>query len=170
MKPTLDESVAKCNHALVSLFDWDRDNCAVERTLSVVGDRKTLLVLREAFLGVRRFDQLRRNSGLARNILSDRLNVLVANGILRRELYQERPQRYEYCLTRKGVDLYPVLITLMEWGTRYGELDEPAILLEHRRCGAIMMPQLACPECGELVTARDVRALPGPGATLRESA
>ncbi|MDQ3993022.1 MAG: helix-turn-helix transcriptional regulator [Actinomycetota bacterium] len=154
----------------MSLTDWDRDNCAVERTLSVIGDRKTLLVLREAFLGVRRFDQLRRNTGLARNILSDRLNTLVANGILRRELYQERPPRHEYRLTRKGVDLYPVLITLMEWGTRYGEIDEPAILLEHRSCGAIMMPRLACPECGEPLTAHDVRAVPGPGATLREIA
>jgi DNA-binding HxlR family transcriptional regulator len=154
----------------VSLVDWDRDNCAVERTLTAIGDKKTLLVLREAFIGVRRFDQIRENTGLARNILSDRLNTLVANGILRRELYQERPQRYEYRLTRKGVDLYPVLITLMQWGAQYGEIDEPAIVLEHKGCGAIMMPRLACPECGEAVTAFDVRALPGPGATLRESA
>ena len=81
---------------------WSRDNCAVEGTLSVIGERWTLLVLREAFLGVRRFDQFRRNTGVARNILSDRLNTLVANGILRRELYQERPQRYEYRLDGEG--------------------------------------------------------------------
>jgi hypothetical protein len=85
-------------------------------------------------------------------------------------LYHERPERYEYRLTRKGIDLYPVLITLMEWGSRYGELEEPSIVLEHKSCGATMMPQLACPECGEPVTAHDVRALPGPGATLRETA
>lgn len=154
----------------MSLVDWDRDNCAVERTLTAIGDKKTLLVLREAFLGVRRFDQIRENTGLARNILSDRLNTLVANGILRRQLYQERPQRYEYRLTRKGVDLYPVLMTLMEWGTRYGEMDEPTVVLRHKSCGAIMTPRLACPECGEPVTAFDVTALPGPGATLRETA
>jgi DNA-binding HxlR family transcriptional regulator len=154
----------------VSLSDWDRDNCAVEKTMTVIGDKKTLLVLREAFIGVRRFDQIRANTGLARNILSDRLNTLVANGVLRRVLYQERPERYEYRLTRKGIDLYPVLITLMEWGSRYGELEQPSIVLEHKSCGATMMPHLACPECGEPVTAHDVRALPGPGATLRETA
>jgi DNA-binding HxlR family transcriptional regulator len=154
----------------VSLSDWDRENCAVEKTMTVIGDKKTLLVLREAFIGVRRFDQIRANTGLARNILSDRLNTLVANGVLRRVLYQERPERYEYRLTRKGVDLYPVLITLMEWGSRYGELEQPSIVLEHKSCRATMMPHLACPECGEHVTAHDVRALPGPGATLRETA
>lgn len=154
----------------MSLLDWDRDNCAVEHALTAIGDKKTLLVLREAFIGVRRFDRFRENTGLARNILSDRLNTLVANGILRRVLYQERPHRYEYRLTRKGIDLYPVLITLMQWGLRHGELDEPAIVLEHKSCGATMMPHLACPECGEPVTAHDVRALPGPGATLRKTA
>src|SRR5688572_33434475 len=139
--------------------DWDRDNCAVERTLSVIGERWTLLVLREAFLGVRRFDQLRRNTGVARNILSDRLNALVANGVLRRELYQERPRRYEYRLTDKGLDLYPVLITLMDWGARHG--DGEAMALTHKACGSTMLPRLACPDCGEPVSARDVRAAPG---------
>ena len=150
--------------------DWTRDNCAVGNTLAVIGERWTLLVLREAFLGVRRFEQFQRNTGVARNILTDRLSTLVLHGVLRRELYQERPERYEYRLTRKGVDLYPVLITLMEWGSRHGELEQPSIVLEHRACGATMMPHLACPECGEPLTAHDVRALPGPGATLRETA
>ena len=81
--------------------DWTRDNCAVGNTLAVIGERWTLLVLREAFLGVRRFDQLQRNTGMARNILSDRLNTLVAHEVLERELYQERPQRYEYRLTER---------------------------------------------------------------------
>lgn len=104
------------------------------------------------------------------NILSDRLNTLVASGILRRELYQERPQRYEYRLTEKGIDLYPVLITLMDWGSRHGGGGEPTVLLRHKSCGATVMPRLACPECGETVRARDVQAVPGPGATLRETA
>ena len=138
--------------------DWSRDNCAVGGTLSVIGERWTLLVLREAFLGVRRFDQLQRNTGMARNILSDRLNTLVANGILRRELYQERPRRYEYRLTEAGLDLYPVLTGLMDWGSRH--LGGQAMTLIHKSCGATVMPHLACPECGEHVEARDMRAQP----------
>ena len=126
---TLDESVAKCNYVAVSIADWDRDNCAVGNTMAVIGERWTLLVLREAFLGVRRFEQLQRNTGVARNILSDRLNTLVAHGILRREAYQERPVRYEYRLTANGLDLYPILITLMAWGLRHAmeatERDAP---------------------------------------------
>ena len=93
----------------------------------MIGERWTLLVLREAFLGVRRFEQLQRHTGMARNILSDRLNTLVAHGILRRELYQERPQRYEYRLTERGLDLYPVLLSLMDWGARH--LDGQAMTL-----------------------------------------
>ena len=151
----------------VTSEEWSRANCAVGETLSVIGERWTLLILREAFLGVRRFDQLQRHTGVARNILSDRLNTLVAHGILRRELYQERPQRYEYRLTERGVDLYPVLLTLMDWGARH--LGGRAITLTHTSCGATAMPRLACPECGELVEARDMRAVP-TDAVLRESA
>jgi DNA-binding HxlR family transcriptional regulator len=138
--------------------DWSRENCAVGGTLSVIGERWTLLVLREAFLGVRRFDQLQRHTGMARNILSDRLNTLVAHGILRRELYQERPQRYEYRLTEAGLDLYPVLTCLMDWGARH--LGGRAMTLTHKNCGATVMPHLTCPECGEHVQARDMRAQP----------
>ncbi len=155
----------------MSITDWDRENCAVGNTLAIVGERKTLLVLREAFLGVRRFDRIHANTGIARNILSDRLNTLVAEGILRRERYQDRPERYEYRLTEKGLDLYPVLITLMDWGMKHATGGmEPAMLLQHRGCGATVLPHLTCPACGEPTTARDMRALPGPGATLREPA
>jgi len=155
----------------MSIADWDRENCAVGNTLAIIGERWTLLVLRETFLGVRRFDQFRRNTGAARNILSDRLNTLVAHGILRRELYQERPERYEYRLTEKGVDLYPILITLMDWGMRHAMDDsEATMMLQHKGCGANVVPHLACPECHKPVQARDMRALAGPGATLRESA
>ena len=146
--------------------DWSRDNCAVGNTLSVIGERWTLLVLREAFLGVRRFEQLQRHTGVARNILSDRLNTLVAHGILRRELYQERPQRYEYRLTEAGLDLYPVLISMMDWGAKHAA--GKAMTLTHKACGAEVMPHLACPECGEHVEARDMRAQ--PREALRESA
>ena len=102
-----------------SIRDFPRDACSVASTLEVIGERWTLHVLRESFLGVRRFEDFHRNIGVARNILSDRLNTLVAEGILRRELYNERPARYEYRLTRKGVDLLPVMLSLMDWGDRY---------------------------------------------------
>jgi DNA-binding HxlR family transcriptional regulator len=136
--------------------DWTRDNCAVGNTLAVIGERWTLLVLREAFLGVR-FEQLQRNTGMARNILSDRLNTLVLQGVLRKELYQERPERYEYRLTEKGLDLYPILLTIMDWGSKHG--DGRAMTMMHKSCGATVMPHLACPECGEKVAARDMRAV-----------
>ena len=164
--PTLDEWVAKCNYVEVSSGDWSRDNCAVGNTLAMIGERWTLLVLREAFLGVRRFEQLQRHTGMARNILSDRLNTLVEHGILRRELYQERPQRYEYRLTEQGLDLYPVLLSMMDWGARH--LGGQAMTLTHKSCGAEVMPHLACPECGEHVEARDMHAV--RDAALRESA
>jgi DNA-binding HxlR family transcriptional regulator len=148
--------------------DWTRENCAVGNTLAIVGERWTLLVLREAFLGVRRFEQLQRNTGMARNILSDRLNTLVAHGILRRALYHERPPRYEYRLTEQGLDLYPVLLTIMDWGKRH--LGGSALTLQHKGCGTIGTPHLVCPGCGEPVGARDMRAVGAAAASLRESA
>ena len=141
----------------MSEASWDRSRCSVAGTLAVVGEKWSLLLLREAFLGVRRFDQLQRNTGMARNILSDRLNALVAHGVLQRELYQERPQRYEYRLTDKGLDLYPVLLTIMDWGSKH--VGGEAMTLQHKHCGAVAMPHLACPECGERVAARDMRAV-----------
>jgi DNA-binding HxlR family transcriptional regulator len=151
--------------------DFPRDTCAVASTLEVIGERWTMHVLREAFLGVRRFEDFRRNIGVARNILSDRLNKLVDEEILRRELYSERPPRYEYRLTRKGVDLYGILIELMKWGNRWTPgPDGPGVVLRHRSCGAVVEPVLACPECGEPVHARDIEALPGPAMTKRVEA
>jgi DNA-binding HxlR family transcriptional regulator len=151
----------------MEIRDFPRDACAVAAALEHIGDRWTLLVLREAFFGVRRFEEIRKNTGAARNILADRLARLVDAGILRREQYSERPPRDEYRLTEKGLDLYPVIITLARWGGKWGELAlGAAIELQHRSCGAIVEPQLTCPECGEPVEARDMRALPGP-AMLR---
>ena len=152
---------------LVTPGDWTRENCAVGNTMAVIGERWTLLVLREAFLGVRRFEQIQQHTGIARNILSDRLSTLVLNGILRRERYQERPERYEYRLTEKGLDLYPVLLTIMDWGAKH--VGGEAMTLTHKACGATAMPHLTCPGCGEHVTARDVRAV-REEAPLRESA
>jgi DNA-binding HxlR family transcriptional regulator len=141
------------------------DRCSVGRALQVVGDRWSMLVLREAFHGVRRFDVFQRNLGIARNILAARLQTLVGVGILERHRYQERPERFEYRLTRMGADLWPVLVALMEWGDRYtaGEAGAPVEIV-HKGCGHTIVPRMTCPDCGEALTAYDVVARPGPGA------
>ena len=120
------------------LMKWDEIGqipCSVARTLSVIGDRWTLLVLRNAFLGVRRFEHFQRDLGTTRHLLSDRLSKLVEHGILRRVRYQEKPDRYEYRLTEKGLDLQPVLLALVGWGDRWmaGE-DGPPMVYVHRSC------------------------------------
>jgi DNA-binding HxlR family transcriptional regulator len=146
----------------VSLVDWDRDNCAVERTLTAIGDKKTLLVLREAFLGVRRFADFQRQLGAPKAVLTDRLGTLVEQGILRRVPYQaegER-QRHEYRLTTKGLDLYPTLVALMQWGDKYLADDVAPLALEHRDCGAPVHLGLVCDDGHELAGAREVRPVP----------
>ena len=140
-------------------------NCSVARTLEVIGEWWTLLILRDAFLGVRRFDDFQSRLGIARNILTDRLQTLVEHGILERQLYQERPERFEYRLTEKGLDLHPVILSLLRWGDRWtaGEAGPP-LVLEHQSCGREITPILVCPHCGEEVTAGTIHAHPGPGA------
>jgi DNA-binding HxlR family transcriptional regulator len=136
--------------------------CSVARSLSVVGDRWTLLVLRDAFLGARRFEDFSA-VGLTRHRLADRLKRLVAAGVLARVPYQERPPRFEYRLTDKGRDLWPVIVSLTRWGDRWMAGDDgPPVVLVHRACGHTVMPQLACPQCAAPLTARDMRARPGP--------
>ena len=133
--------------------------CSVARALSVVGDRWTLLVLRDAFRGTRRFDDFPASLGLSRPLLAERLDKLVAEGVLERSRYQERPQRFEYRLTDKGLDLYPVIATLLAWGDRWmaGE-DGPPLRLHHH--DHPVHASLRCDTCGEPVSARDVQARP----------
>jgi DNA-binding HxlR family transcriptional regulator len=137
--------------------------CSVARTLSVVGDRWTLLVIRDCFLGTRRFEDFLAHLGMTRHRLADRLRKLVAHGILERVSYSQRPVRYEYKLTAKGRDLYPVIVSMLRWGDQW-MLDEngPPIELVHRGCGHQITPALICPDCGQPVTARDMLAQPGP--------
>jgi DNA-binding HxlR family transcriptional regulator len=144
---------------------YDTDCCSFGRTLALIGDRWSMLILREEFFGVRRFDDLQRNLGIARNILTGRLHNLVDCGILERRLYQDRPRRFEYRLSQKGIDLYPALVALMEWGDRY-VADEPGppLVLRHKRCGQRTRPTLTCSACGEDIDARDMEPEPGPGA------
>ena len=134
--------------------------CSVARTLSVIGERWTLLVLREAFMRTRRFDDFQRLTGAPRPILADRLRGLVEQGILERTPYGNHPDRYEYRLTEKGLDLYPVLVSLLRWGDHWMPDDDgPPVVLRHKHCGHEVHPELACPECGEWVGARDMEAV-----------
>ncbi|MGY1668882.1 winged helix-turn-helix transcriptional regulator [Geodermatophilus sp. SYSU D00696] len=143
----------------------DRSRCSVAGTLAVVGEKWSLLVLREAFLGVRRFADFQRVLGAPRAVLTDRLNTLVDEGILRRVPYQAQGerQRHEYRLTQKGLDLYPALVALMEWGDRYVAGDGEAPLeLRHRDCGERVHLALVCDGGHTLSGARDVRPVSAP--------
>jgi DNA-binding HxlR family transcriptional regulator len=132
-------------------------DCSIAQTLEVVGEWWTLLILRDAFLGVRRFEEFQRDLGIARNILTDRLNRLVEHGILERRPYQTQPPRSEYRLTEKGLDLYPVLLSLMRWGDRWAAgTAGPPLTLTHRDCGHEGLPVMSCAHCGEAVAARDM--------------
>jgi DNA-binding HxlR family transcriptional regulator len=147
----------------VSELLLDRSRCSVAGTLAVVGEKWSLLVLREAFLGVRRFADFQRILGAPRAVLTDRLATLVEQGILRRVPYQaegER-QRLEYRLTQKGIDLYPTLVALMEWGDRYLAADgDTPLELRHRGCEAPVHLRLTCEDGHTLRDAREVRPVP----------
>jgi DNA-binding HxlR family transcriptional regulator len=139
---------------------WDsvgETRCSIARALSVVGERWTMLVLREAFLGRKRFEDFHRHTGIARNILSARLHALVENGILAREASAPPDGHVEYRLTAKGLDLYPVLASLMRWGdTWMADEAGPPVKLMHRRCDHFATPKLVCSHCGESLEARSV--------------
>jgi DNA-binding HxlR family transcriptional regulator len=143
---------------------YERENCSIARSLELIGERWTLLVLREAFTGARRFDEFAARLDIARNVLTTRLTLLVDEGVLERRRYQERPERFEYRLTEKGLELFPVLLTLMKWGDRWYAPDGPPRVVRHRDCGGAIDEHLTCERCGARVSARDVRLEPGPGA------
>jgi DNA-binding HxlR family transcriptional regulator len=139
-------------------------NCSVARALAVLGDRWTMLILRDAFLGCRRFDAFQAQLGLTRHVLSERLARLVDERILEKRAYQARPPRYEYRLTDKGRDLYPALLALLAWGDRWKADDTgPPLQLRHRHCGKVMHAVAVCSECGEPLDPRDVQPEFGPG-------
>jgi DNA-binding HxlR family transcriptional regulator len=145
--------------------DLDQENCSLARALAVVGDRWTLLVLREAFLRVRRFDDFQSRLGIARRVLAERLAHLVENDVLAKVPYQEAPQRFEYRLTKRGLDLYPILIELVHWGDEhFAGKKGPPLLHRHLSCGQDFRAVLTCSECGDVVDPRDVEPHAGPGA------
>ena len=143
---------------------YDGQDCSIARTLEVVGERWTLLILRDTFLGIHRFDDLQRDLGLSRKVLSERLKHLVEEGMLERRAYSERPPRHEYVLTRKGLEFIDVLIAMAAWGDRWtaGEAGPP-VLRRHRTCGQVTQVELRCGACGEILHAADVDVEPGPG-------
>lgn len=138
--------------------------CPVARSLAIVGDRWTIMILRNAFLALRRFDDFQAQLGVTRHVLADRLNRLVEAGVLKKVAYQDNPPRYEYRLTAKGRDFYPVLLALTNWGDKWLDNgDGPPVEYVHRSCGHKFRPTMSCPECGEPVTSADVMPVPGPG-------
>src|ERR1700743_568045 len=147
---------------------WDEleeEACSVARTLGVIGDRWTMLILRECFLRTRRFEAFQSALAITRHLLAERLKKLVRTGILRRVPYQESPKRHEYILTQKGLDLYPIMMAIVHWGDTHmvDERGRP-LLHEHKKCGKVFDPVLVCSECGEPLMAREVTTLRGPGA------
>jgi DNA-binding HxlR family transcriptional regulator len=141
-----------------------QQRCSVARPASLLGDQWTLVILRQAFSGIKRFEDFQRTLDVSRSLLSERLARLVDAGILRREPYKDKVRtRHRYRLTEKGLDLYPVLMALREWGDKYMADDGPPLRVRHKGCGGEPRIDLRCDRCGEEVGARDAEALPGPG-------
>jgi DNA-binding HxlR family transcriptional regulator len=147
---------------LTSLKEW---NCSIARTLEVVGEWWTPLILRDAFRGSRRFDDFHDSLGMARSVLTARLKKLTDEGVLEKLRYSDHPPRYEYQLTEKGRALFPVIAALQRWGDDWaqGPGGAPAQLV-HADCGHAMHPDLICPYCGGTISAGNTRTVPGPGA------
>lgn len=137
--------------------------CSIARTLSVLGDRWTMLILRNAFMGMRRFDDFQANLGVTRHVLAERLKRLVEHGILTKVPYVERQERFEYRLTEKGLELYPILLTMVTWADKW--MDEglgAPMALEHTTCGHQFTAVLVCSECQQAITARQVKPIVTP--------
>jgi DNA-binding HxlR family transcriptional regulator len=145
--------------------DYPALDCSVAKALEVIGERWSLLIVRSVMHGNRRFGEMQESLGIARNVLSARLQRLIDEDILERRAYQESPPRYEYFLTQKGLDLWPALIALLHWGERYSPAPEgPRRLIVHKECGGEVSARGICESCGKVLHARDAKQMPGPGA------
>ncbi len=145
-----------------SLADW---NCSIARTLDVVGEWWTPLILRDAFRGTTRFDDFQASLGMARSVLTSRLRKLTDQGILQRHAYCEHPPRYEYKLTEKGLALFPVIAAMLHWGDTWAPTPAvPPVVFIHDTCGNVTQPMLTCPHCNGEVTTGNTRSAPGPGS------
>ena len=142
--------------------DLPDQHCSVARSVAVIGDRWTLMILRDLFLGVRRFEAFERRLGISRSIIADRLKKLTDEGVLSRQAYQDHPVRYEYRLTDKGLALHPVIMAIVHWGdVHYAGADGPPLIHRHKACGCDFAPVQTCSECGGTVIARDVEVRAG---------
>ncbi|WP_199432845.1 winged helix-turn-helix transcriptional regulator [Qaidamihabitans albus] len=139
--------------------------CSIARALDVIGEPWSPLILRDIYVGVSRFEQIQQDLGVSRKVLAERLKWLVESGVLKRRQYSDRPPRYEYTLTTKGIELCDLLLVMVRWGDRWlsGEAGPPVRYLHHG-CGRIGHVELVCSECGLPMHATDVDVLPGPGA------
>ena len=140
-------------------------NCSVAQTLEVVGEWWTMLIIRDAFLGVTRFDDFQGRLGISRNILTQRLNRLVEHEILKRVQYCDHPPRSEYRLTAKGRDLWVVVTAMRQWGDTWAAPGGPPLEIRHNACGQVVTAVPACSHCGERLDARGVTAVAGPGGS-----
>jgi DNA-binding HxlR family transcriptional regulator len=141
--------------------------CSIARTLDVVGDQWSPLILRDVFVGISRFDQIQQDLGISRKVLTERLNWLVEQGVIERHPYSSRPPRYEYALTAKGLELCDILLVMVRWGDRWtaGEAGPP-VLYRHLACGEISHVDLHCAHCDQPMHAGDIDVLPGPGRKM----
>jgi DNA-binding HxlR family transcriptional regulator len=154
-------------------LDWSTDSCTIGRAMEILGERWTVVVLREVFNGVRRFADMHERTGIPRQVLTNRLASLVEHGLLRREPYREPGARvrHEYRLTAKGLDLYPVLAAVKAWGDRYlADPAGPPLEFAHRACGGEIHTELHCAAGHHVTEHRDVVPRPGPGARRRDVA
>jgi DNA-binding HxlR family transcriptional regulator len=139
--------------------------CSIARTLDVIGEPWSPLILRDVYVGIDRFEQIQADLGISRKVLTERLRWLVESGVLERRQYETRPPRYEYVLTPKGTDLCDLLLVMVRWGDRWADDGAgPPVLHRHRACGQVGHVELRCSRCGESMHADDVEILPGPGA------
>lgn len=130
--------------------------CSIAQAVEIIGDWWSLLILRDVFWGVHRFDALLADLGIARNVLSDRLRALIAHGVLEKIPYQDAPVRHEYRLTEKGRALWPVLLTMAQWGEAWTLGDTTPVAFTHTTCGHEFTAKLSCDQCGDVLTGRDV--------------
>jgi DNA-binding HxlR family transcriptional regulator len=140
-------------------------DCSVAQCLEVVGEWWSLLIVRDALLGLSRFDDFQRRLGISRNILQQRLARLVDAGVLERVAYSEHPPRCDYKLTQKGRDLWPVILAMRQWGDRYAAPNGPPMAFVHEACGEAAGASMVCSGCGQPLRREDVRPVPGPGRT-----
>jgi DNA-binding HxlR family transcriptional regulator len=153
-----------CQDHIVLNHAYPGQACSIAKSLEVIGERWSLLIVRDVMNGNRRFGEMQESLGIARNVLASRLQRLIEEDILERRAYQQSPARYEYFLTEKGLDLWPALISLLGWGDRHSAGPEgPPKLIVHKVCGGAVSDRGICESCGQVLHARDAIQIPGPG-------